>query len=102
MPFSRNLQLSILDILFMRKGAFVSDIKAELIVRLDKEYSLGAILTTLDRLKEKELVSFDKSPSLSVRGGKRRRLYYITLQGKNTVSDYFNSFESCREIILTS
>lgn len=50
-----------------------------------KKVSFGAIYTTLDRMKEKKLVTRRKGEPLAYRGGKARYYYKITSNGRAAV-----------------
>src|SRR6476646_5477478 len=52
-----------------------------------REYSVGAIYTTLARLEEKKLVESWMTAPLPVRGGRSRRQYKVTAAGKRSLSE---------------
>lgn len=92
----RNLQLNVLDIIANNNGSYILDIQSELLERLDKKYSLGAIITTLDRLAANEFVTFTKSGIRNMPGGRPRRYYKITITGKEALESRVGCFTSIR------
>jgi PadR family transcriptional regulator PadR len=50
-----------------------------------REYAVGAIYTTLQRLELKELVVSSMTDPLPVRGGRSRRQYQLTTTGKRAL-----------------
>jgi DNA-binding PadR family transcriptional regulator len=56
-------------------------IRRDLAERLQREYSVGAVYTTLARLEAKGLVAASLSEPLPVRGGRSRREFRLTAGG---------------------
>lgn len=65
-------------------GAFLQRILAE---EADREVSLGAIYTALERLDRKGLVTSELGEPTPVRGGRRKRQYQLTPAGKELVRE---------------
>lgn len=61
-------------------------IRADVSERTRRDYSVGAIYTTLERLADKGLVSTRMSEPLPVRGGRSRRHFKVTAAGKRAIS----------------
>jgi DNA-binding PadR family transcriptional regulator len=51
------------------------------------DYSVGAIYTTLSRLEEKGLLSSTTTEPLPVRGGRSRRQYQVSPDGREALRD---------------
>lgn len=75
-------QLLLLAVLGLGQEAFGSDIQAKLEDRADRRVSLGSIHVTLARLEEQGLVTSGKTEPRSVRGGKARKVYAVTPDGR--------------------
>jgi DNA-binding PadR family transcriptional regulator len=60
-------------------------------LRLDREtkrdVSIGAVYAALDRLEAKGLLASRESPGSPVRGGRRRRAFAITTDGRRTLRE---------------
>ena len=52
-----------------------------------REYAVGAIYTTLQRLEMKGLVVSSMTDPMPVRGGRSRRQYQLTTAGKRAIRD---------------
>jgi len=65
-------------------GAALQEILAE---EADRDVSLGAIYTALDRLGRKGLVTSEMGDPTPVRGGRRKREYRLTPEGLEHVRD---------------
>lgn len=62
-------------------------VRDDLSERADRDYSVGAIYTTLQRLEDKGLLASRASEPLPVRGGRSRRLFQITGAGARAIRD---------------
>jgi DNA-binding PadR family transcriptional regulator len=60
-------------------------VRQDLSERAGRDYSVGAIYTTLQRLEDKGLVTSQASEPLPVRGGRSRRLFSITGAGARAI-----------------
>jgi PadR family transcriptional regulator PadR len=52
-----------------------------------RDYSVGAIYTTLQRLEDKKLVNSHETQPLPVRGGRSRRQFRVTSAGRRAIED---------------
>ena len=52
-----------------------------------RDYSVGAIYTTLQRLEEKKLLTSRETEPLPIRGGRSRRQFKITAAGRRAIED---------------
>jgi DNA-binding PadR family transcriptional regulator len=62
-------------------------VRHDLSERAGREYSVGAIYTTLQRLEEKGLLASRASAPLPVRGGRSRRHFRLTGAGTRALRD---------------
>jgi DNA-binding PadR family transcriptional regulator len=62
-------------------------VRREVSARLDHDYSIGAIYTTLDRLERRGLLVSHQSDPLPVRGGRARRHFVLTAEGHRALHD---------------
>lgn len=78
-------EIVLLVVAILGKEAYSVTIIAEIEARLKRNVSLGAVQTVLKRLEEKKLLKSDFGIATKTRGGKRKRLYDITLDGMNMI-----------------
>lgn len=62
-------------------------VRQDLSERTGRDYSVGAIYTTLQRLEDKGLLTSRASEPIPVRGGRSRRLFQITGAGARAIRD---------------
>lgn len=62
-------------------------IRRDLAERTGRDYSVGAIYTTLTRLEEKGLVASRMTEPLPVRGGRARREFRLTAPGERALRE---------------
>ena len=74
--------LVLLSILQLNGEAYGVTIRAQLKNEIDREVSLGAIYSTIERLEKKGFIQSRKSEALPERGGKPKRLVKATLMGR--------------------
>jgi PadR family transcriptional regulator PadR len=68
-------------------GAYGLAVRSDLSERAGRDYSVGAIYTTLQRLEDKGLLASRASEPLPVRGGRSRRHFRITGAGARAIRD---------------
>lgn len=78
-------QLLLLAVLRLEDSAYGAGLQAEIQRLADRHVSLGSIHMTLGRLEERGLARSEKSAPLSTRGGKARRLYRVTEDGREAL-----------------
>jgi DNA-binding PadR family transcriptional regulator len=66
-------------------GAYGAAIRRDVSQRLGRDYSVGAIYATLQRLEEKGLLRSNESDPLPVRGGRSRRYFRTTAGGREAL-----------------
>ena len=62
-------------------------VREDLSERVGRDYSVGAIYTTLQRLEDKGLLVSHASDPLPVRGGRSRRHFRLTGAGRRAIRD---------------
>ncbi len=82
------LELAILlSVARLGDDAYGLAIRRDLIARTGRDHSVGATYTTLGRLEEKGLVASRMTGPLPVRGGRARREFQVTSDGKRALRD---------------
>ena len=72
---------TLLTVVRLRDKAYGLAIKRDLAARTGRDYSVGALYTTLQRLEDKGLLTSSHSEPLPVRGGRSRRHFTLTGAG---------------------
>jgi DNA-binding PadR family transcriptional regulator len=87
-PSLGTLELSVL-LAVVRLGdeAYGLGVRRDVSERLRRDYSVGAIYTTLQRLEVKGLVRSRTTDPLPVRGGRSRRQFRVTAAGARAVRE---------------
>jgi DNA-binding PadR family transcriptional regulator len=62
-------------------------VRRDLAARTGRDYAVGAVYTTLQRLEDKGLLKSRASDPLPVRGGRSRRLFSLTGAGARAIRD---------------
>lgn len=75
-------QLLLLAVLRLGDGAYGAAIQADLEDHAARSVSLGSIHVTLGRLEERGLARSEKGEPVGRRGGKARRIYEVTAEGR--------------------
>jgi DNA-binding PadR family transcriptional regulator len=87
-PSIGSLELAaLLAVVRLGNGAYGLAVREDLAERSGKDYSVGAIYTTLQRLADKGLLTSTASDPLPVRGGRSRRLFRVTSLGARTIRE---------------
>lgn len=55
--------------------------------RMRRDYSVGAVYTTLQRLEDKGLISSRATEPLPIRGGRSRRQFKVTAAGHRSIRE---------------
>jgi PadR family transcriptional regulator PadR len=83
-----TLELSaLLAVARLGDDAYGLAVRQDLSERAGREYSVGAIYTTLQRLEDKGLLTSRAREPLPVRGGRSRRHFRITSAGARAIRD---------------
>jgi DNA-binding PadR family transcriptional regulator len=82
----------------MRKypTAYGVSIQRELLDRTKRDYSVGAIYTTLERLEKKGFVVPRQGEATAERGGRRKTYFSLTGKGQSALQASLGAIESLR------
>lgn len=69
----------------LQEDAYSLAIQKEISDLTGYDWSLGSIFTPLERLQRKRLLTSTLSDSTPERGGRKKRIYKLTLQGKKAL-----------------
>ena len=83
-----SLELAaLLAVARLKDDAYGLAIRGDLAERTGRDYSVGAVYTTLQRLEDKGLLTSRHSDPLPVRGGRSRRHFSLTGAGARALRD---------------
>jgi PadR family transcriptional regulator len=80
-------ELVLLTIALLYDDAYSVAVVEELSKRLERPMSLGAVHRTMQRLEEKGLVASRFGEALAERGGRRKRLFTVTISGEQALQE---------------
>jgi PadR family transcriptional regulator, regulatory protein PadR len=86
--------LLLLAILQLDDSAYGAAIRQELIDRAGKDVAIGAIYTGLDRLEQKGFVTSWSGKPTPERGGRAKKFYQVTAQGKKALRETHRAIHS--------
>jgi len=75
-------EIVLLAILILENRAYGVSIQAEIKNRVNRDISRGALHAALTRLEKKDFIRSRLGEATAERGGRRKRLYTVTSQGK--------------------
>lgn len=78
-------ELVLLAIGGLGDDAYGVAIKERLDEETSRDVSIGAVYAALDRLEDKGLLASRETPGQAVRGGRRRRAFAVTPEGRRTL-----------------
>jgi PadR family transcriptional regulator, regulatory protein PadR len=94
-PSLGSLELAaLLAVARLGDDAYGLAVRTELGRQRGRDYSVGAVYTTLQRLHDKGLLTSRASDPLPVRGGRSRRLFLLTGAGTRAITDARRQSES--------
>jgi DNA-binding PadR family transcriptional regulator len=70
-----------------KEDAYALKIAEEFKRQTGRDVSIGAVHSTLDRLDQKGFVKSELGEATAIRGGKRKRIFTITAQGKRVLQE---------------
>lgn len=79
-------QVVLLTIVRLGEEAYGGKIRTTIDELIQREITIGALYITLDRLEEKGLVTSKHGDQVSLRGGRPRRYFNITSDGKQALN----------------
>lgn len=80
-------EIVLLTILILEDHAYGVSIQAEIKSRAGRKVSRGALHTALTRLEEKGFIRSHYGGATAERGGRRKRFYQLTRQGKAALAE---------------
>jgi DNA-binding PadR family transcriptional regulator len=87
-PSLGSLELAVLlTVARLGEEAYGLAVRHELAERTGRDYSVGAVYTTLQRLEDKGLLTSHASEPLPVRGGRSRRQFTLTAAGRRALRE---------------
>jgi len=87
-------QLVLLGVLRLQEGAYGAAIRQEIHARSNRDVSINAVYTTLDRLETKGLLHSWVGEPTAQRGGRRRKFYALRPAGLAALQDAYQAFRS--------
>jgi PadR family transcriptional regulator PadR len=79
-------EIVLLAILILEDDAYGVSIKQEIESRIKRNVSLGAMRSALDRLEDKGYLKSTFGEKTAERGGKRKKYFTVTSEGKTTIT----------------
>lgn len=92
-------EIVLLTIAILFDDAYGVAIRDEILARLDRKVSLGALHATLVRLEDKGYLSSTMGEATQKRGGRRKRYYQITKAGQAALHETKDARSSLWEAI---
>jgi len=83
---TRSEEFVLLAVWRLQQDAYSLSVQEEISRITGYEWSLGSIYTPLERLHRKRLLTSSISNSTPERGGRKKRLYQLTEQGKQALA----------------
>lgn len=90
-------QLLLFALLHLQDEAWGRTIRELVLERTDREVSPGALYTALDRLEDQGLVRSSLGDATPARGGRRRRYYHLTPEGRQALSAAWHTVRAMAE-----
>ena len=90
---SRSEEIVLLTVLKLGDGAYGVAIRERILEDTGREWSFASIYTPLDKLARKDLVHRYYGEPSPERGGKRKRFYRVTPEGKKAIQAVFRFHE---------
>ena len=91
---SRPEEIFLLAIWKLQGNAYAVTIRDQVTKLTGKTWSFGAVFITLDRLTKKKYLKSRLSDPIKKRGGRSKRLYFLTDDGKKALIEIRNLQES--------
>jgi PadR family transcriptional regulator PadR len=82
---SRQEEIVLLSIWHLKDNAYGVTIRENISEITGQYWSIGSIYVPLDRLWEKGLVATRQGPTAKMRGGRSKRFYELTPEGRKTL-----------------
>ena len=93
-PYVGDLEKFVLQaILNLNNSAYGMEIREEIRKKINKSLSYAAIYTTLERLKNKKMLSTEKGEISEERGGRAKVYFSVTGVGQDTLREALIDFK---------
>lgn len=86
----------LMAILNNHNDSYGVEIKSDIKEKINKDISVGALYTTLDRLETKGLVESKLGEATEERGGRAKKYFRVTALGQNTLNDSLREIAQMR------
>jgi DNA-binding PadR family transcriptional regulator len=86
-------QMVLLALLRLRENAYGTTIRNEIEKRTEREVSIGALYTTLDRLEEQGLIRSRIGEPTAQRGGRRKKYFTLQSLGEEALAESYRAFK---------
>lgn len=96
---SRNEEFILLSIWKLKDNAYGVTIRRNFMEATNRALHFGSLYNTLELLFRKGLVTCWESPPDSKRGGRRKKLYYLTPEGKKALKEAQAVYRSVWETV---
>ena len=90
-----ELVLLVVGVLY--EGAYGVSVLQEILDQTGREVNISAVHSVMNRLEDKGLLRSEMGGASNTRGGRRKRIYYLTSAGKATLDE----IRSTREKLYT-
>lgn len=87
-------QMVMLAILKLGDQAYGVSIRELLVTAIERDVSVGALYTTLERLEKKGLLTSSIGEAVAERGGRAKKFYLVSGQGKQALYRSKNALET--------
>jgi DNA-binding PadR family transcriptional regulator len=91
---SKNEELILLAIWRLKDNAYGVTIRSKVMEITRRTLHYGSLYNTLDLLMKKKLVTIKESQPQSVRGGRRKKLYFLTDEGSKALKAAFQVYKA--------
>jgi DNA-binding PadR family transcriptional regulator len=92
-PLGEFEQLILLAILRLEDSAYGVSIRQEIVDHARRTVAPGALYTTLERLEAKSLIVSTVGEPTPVRGGRSKRFYHVTKEGRTRLATAQSAFQ---------
>lgn len=95
-------QILMLATIRLGENAYGVPIRAEILHRVGKDVSIGAIYTTLDRLENKGFISSRIGDATPERGGRAKRYFKVEAPGLRALNDTRNAISQMSDGLVVA
>ncbi|MFK7951644.1 MAG: PadR family transcriptional regulator [Ekhidna sp.] len=92
-------EVVMLTVAILYEDAYGISIKEDIENRMQRKVSVGAMRTALSRLEKKGFLRSEFGEATAVRGGKRKRYFRVTTEGKKALEQVMESRKKLWEAI---